>query len=140
MSTSETITRTDLANILNEVLPNTSVDYIVEQGTDAKTGITWTYRKWNSGISECWGRYSLVVSGTTSWGSMYYTPAQTVTFPTSLFTGVPTVSLATANNSVVGWGGSNSISSSSVDVLLYRPTSASAGTATIDIVAKGTWK
>lgn len=27
-------------------------DYIVEQKTD---GI-WTYRKWNSGIAECWGR------------------------------------------------------------------------------------
>lgn len=29
-------------------------DYIVEQGT---SGI-WTYRKWNSGIAECWGRYT----------------------------------------------------------------------------------
>lgn len=27
-------------------------DFIVEQGT---SGI-WTYRKWNSGIAECWGR------------------------------------------------------------------------------------
>lgn len=27
-------------------------DYIVEQGTSN----SWTYRKWNSGISECWGR------------------------------------------------------------------------------------
>ena len=27
------------------------VDFIVEQGT---SGI-WTYRKWNSGVSECWG-------------------------------------------------------------------------------------
>lgn len=27
-------------------------DYVVEQGT---SGI-WTYRKWNSGIAECWGR------------------------------------------------------------------------------------
>lgn len=29
-------------------------DYIVEQET---SGI-WTYRKWNSGIAECWGRYT----------------------------------------------------------------------------------
>lgn len=29
-------------------------DYIVEQGT---SGI-WTYRKWYSGIAECWGRYT----------------------------------------------------------------------------------
>ncbi len=35
----------------------TAVDYIVEQGT---SGI-WTYRKWNSGIAECWGRTDIVV-------------------------------------------------------------------------------
>lgn len=29
-------------------------DYVVEQGT---SGI-WTYRKWNSGIAECWGYWS----------------------------------------------------------------------------------
>ena len=29
-----------------------AADYVVEQGT---SGI-WTYRKWNSGIAECWGR------------------------------------------------------------------------------------
>ena len=38
-----------------------SVDYIVEQGT---SGI-WTYRKWNSGIAECWGKktYSSLSKG-----------------------------------------------------------------------------
>ena len=34
-----------------------SVDFIVEQGTE---GI-WTYRKWNSGIAECWGTYEYTV-------------------------------------------------------------------------------
>ena len=42
-------------------------DYIVEQGT---SGI-WTYRKWNSGIAECWG--STTASGVinTAWGGIY---------------------------------------------------------------------
>lgn len=31
--------------------PFKGVDYIIEQGT---SGI-WTYRKWNSGVAECWG-------------------------------------------------------------------------------------
>lgn len=39
--------------------PSTLADYVVEQGTD---GI-WTYRKWNSGIAECWG-YTSVPSAT----------------------------------------------------------------------------
>ncbi len=47
----------------------TGADYIVETGTSGK----WTYRKWASGIGECWvtlGFTSLNVSNT--WGSMYY--------------------------------------------------------------------
>lgn len=36
-------------------------DYIVEQGT---SGI-WTYRKWNSGVAECWGIYSNTISAST---------------------------------------------------------------------------
>lgn len=31
------------------------VDFVVEEGT---SGI-WNYRKWNSGLAECWGRYEL---------------------------------------------------------------------------------
>lgn len=33
---------------------DTIADYIVETGT---SGI-WTYRKWNSGIAECWGYWT----------------------------------------------------------------------------------
>lgn len=42
-------------------------DYVVETGTD---GI-WTYRKWASGIAECWGGGSLT-NGTyaTTWNGM----------------------------------------------------------------------
>ena len=40
-----------LKNTLKAITKALSVDYIVEQGT---SGI-WTYRKWNSGIAECWG-------------------------------------------------------------------------------------
>lgn len=45
-----------------------AVDYIVEQGTK---GI-WTYRKWSSGVAECWGtttQKSLTLSAT--WGNLY---------------------------------------------------------------------
>ena len=137
MSTSETITRTDLTNILNEVLPNTSVDYIVEQGT---SGI-WTYRKWNSGIAECWGTYSYAITGTTQWGSVYYTDIKKVPFPTSLFTSTPTCSVTAVSSGVQGWGASNARSTADIDVFLVRPTTASSGAeAFLSIVAKGKWK
>lgn len=57
------------------------IDFIVEQGT---SGI-WTYRKWNSGVAECWGTTSeITVTGCESWGSIYIAdgviPEQTYPF------------------------------------------------------------
>lgn len=46
-------------------------DYIVEQGTD---GI-WTYRKWNSGISECWGMYTVNSTSIASNGYFALSPS-----------------------------------------------------------------
>lgn len=73
MSTSETITRTDLANILNEVLPNTSVDYIIDQGAISGTDGKGHYRKWNSGVLEVWYAYNLQLSNYASYniGGLY---------------------------------------------------------------------
>lgn len=44
-----------------------SADYIVEEG---KSGI-WTYRKWASGIAECWGVYSYNTAISSAWGNAY---------------------------------------------------------------------
>ena len=44
------------------------VDYVVEQGTSG----VWTYRKWASGLAECWGEYTNnEVYYVTEWGSLY---------------------------------------------------------------------
>lgn len=56
---------------LKETTPESAVDYIVDQGT---SGI-WTYRKWNSGIAECWGRIS--ISGLTTTTNLPFTFANT---------------------------------------------------------------
>lgn len=44
-------------------------DYIEEQG---ETGV-WTWRKWHSGLAECWGQFTKSVYGTdwTKWGALY---------------------------------------------------------------------
>lgn len=39
----------DTGNLTNHIK-----DYVVEQGTND----IWTYRKWNSGVAECWGNVS----------------------------------------------------------------------------------
>ena len=51
-------------------------DYVVEQGTTAKTGITWTWKKWNSGLAEIDGITDLIESNcNTEWGTGCYVPA-----------------------------------------------------------------
>lgn len=42
-------------------------DYVTEQGS---SGI-WVWRKWYSGIAECWGRATFTTAITDSWGSLY---------------------------------------------------------------------
>lgn len=62
------------------------IDYIVDEGTD---GI-WTYRKWASGVAECWGYVSASSTAmTTHYGSMYYSSLITQAFPSGLFMNYP---------------------------------------------------
>ena len=65
-------------------------DYIVEQGTKD----IWTYRKWNSGRAECWGRREVDVNVTSSWGTtgFYYGTIGTINFPFK-FSEVPAVNV-----------------------------------------------
>ena len=57
------------------LINNKEVDYIVEQGTSNG----WAYRKWNSGIAECWLESNLSITGSTPVaymnGSAYYSYA-----------------------------------------------------------------
>lgn len=53
---------------LNSGVPVTGLaDYVMEQGS---SGI-WVWRKWYSGIAECWGRATFTTAITDSWGSLY---------------------------------------------------------------------
>ena len=142
---SETITRNDLKAVLDEVLPNASVDYIVEQGT---SGI-WTYRKWNSGVAECWGKGT--ISGTwTAWGSVYHIE-KTFDYPFA-FASVPVVqafsqaqSVSGVSSSIMSVGSYIGLADTALqehcNVALFRAT---AGTNSVnypcDIYAIGRWK
>lgn len=67
---------------LQEIEPQ--ADYIVEQGTD---GI-WTYRKWNSGIAECWG-YTEQALSTVGVGNEFACLGEYIPLPNELFTAAP---------------------------------------------------
>lgn len=112
-----------------------SVDYVVEEGTD---GI-WTYRKWASGIAECWGQYYMSIPSMTAWGSCYYSPYVTINYPSGLFTVDPSVSI-TRTGGLEGWAGCQTTNVNSVvGAYLLRPATGS-GTTVLAISAKGGWK
>lgn len=66
---------------------NEIVDFPIEEGSD---GI-WSYRKWHSGIAECWGLYPITgAKVTTALGSLYETAVNYQQyFPKGLFIDTP---------------------------------------------------
>lgn len=111
----------DLKALLSKILDALKVDYVVEEGT---SGI-WTYRKWNSGIAECWG-YKNISTTFASWGSWYYISVTGDNYPTGLFTlvtsvqGQLTVSNADTISSIVSRTASMAITAPNITGV--RPT------------------
>lgn len=117
-------------------------DYVVAQGTD---GI-WTYRKWNSGVAECWGSSTINynINCTTQQAQGVYTDSTfkdaSASLPSGLFT---SVSFATANARSNGYSIAQ-VSGMSATTLTYRmwcsyPTTLNTN-AVIDLHVKGNWK
>lgn len=114
-------------------------DYIVEQGTD---GI-WTYRKWNSGVAECWG-YKLTSGTFSAWGSGYSHDIPPENFPTGLFTAMPycfVTSSCTDANSVSSANADYTTKDHAPGITVWRGTSVSGSHNFASwYYAKGTWK
>lgn len=122
---------------LTKILDALKADYIVEQGT---SGI-WTYRKWNSGIAECWGKEAKVTPVTTAWGNGYVSSQLSTSFPSGLFVNAPITNMYVSG----GYSGiiSNSNSpptASSVAYAIFRPAQCASQTFYAHVHAVGTWK
>lgn len=63
------------------------VSVIEEEGT---SGI-WTYRKWSSGLAECWGEVTVRASITDAIGSMYMKVTDYFSWPDALFSVAPKI-------------------------------------------------
>lgn len=80
----------NIKKTLTKILDALKADYIVEQGT---SGI-WTYRKWNSGVAECWGAKFITVNSWATWGAnpqLNYISCAEENYPTGLFINVYSV-------------------------------------------------
>lgn len=128
----------------NTIIPNVSADYVIEKGRyqpPSDNRITWTYRKWASGVSECWGNWSgseKLSSGTSPFSSQWL---KSIPYPPNLFINpsYPNVSTSAAIGSGYAILGKNYPHSDEVQVLYY-----SSSTGTVPITAWfyiiGHWK
>lgn len=111
-------------------------DYVVEKGASGD----WTYRKWNSGVAECWrtiadNRPSTAFSAT---GSVYYRNVTGIGFPSGLFTARPKVVVNADFNNV---GSASAIGVSATGFTITELSAVSTARAvTLDIYAVGTWR
>ena len=110
-------------------------DVVVEQGIDGE----WTYRKWGSGIAECWGVFTTSSAhyGTALGGYAYNA---TITFPNNLFITSPRVTYSSTVAS--GHACSSTIlglSAASTNVYCIA-TASGTQTCTWHMDVKGRWK
>lgn len=117
---------------------NLLADFIVEQGT---SGI-WTYRKWNSGIAECWGTYEQKnVSVSNAWGAMFESQGYNVALPSGLFKATPTFTVALDSSlGCMLQMYSQGTTSSTPYWCAIRPYAGTIDNLKASITAKGRWK
>lgn len=132
----------DLKALLSKILDALKVDYVVEEGTATPDSYgTWTYRKWKSGVAECWRDFS---SGTfapaTAVGGFYGRVLTTYYFPTGLFIARPEgfFNLSSWGTGYF-WGQMRLTSATTYQVAVWRNDNASSP-ALGSIYAIGYWK
>lgn len=120
--------------------PSGAADFVTEQGT---SGI-WTYRKWNSGIAECWGSVYEVKDCTSAWGSVYDSGAATSqNFPSGLFASAPTLTVTAVGHSTATLQLETSGATLTTRTCSYyytMPYSATGIQATVNFHAVGRWR
>lgn len=133
-------TPAELASDIGVVAP---ADYIVEEGTSSG----WQYRKWNSGVAECWR--DLSVSGkacSTAVGSWYRTAPLSVGAYPFTFTAAPNLQMQFETFAGTGglvWSTGTAGSTPKTrpaNIYIIRMASAASITGTVHYYAIGKWK
>ena len=119
-------------------------DYVVETGT---SGI-WTYEKWESGKSVCWGTKSHTVTTWYGWGNLQegFPAFDSISYPSGLFLSYPCLEFTVD-------GGANGAGSCGIELFkngsatqtpycyILRPNAlVASATYYVHITANGVWK
>ena len=109
-------------------------DYVVEQGTSG----SWTYRKWNSGVAECWRRIS--ASGQSGGGTLnsWYYRLLSYNFPTGFFKTVPVCNIDAKWGTGVSWANAREVTTTSAGATFI--SNQASGNMEGSIYAIGKWK
>lgn len=124
-------------------------DYILDQYSVQCTNnsnITWICKKWNSGISEVYGQYTIIpteTAGWSAWGSLYeFGPFGPFNFPDGIFIDTPIFfSSGFGIQSIVSIENSTPCTSTSTPTFyLLRPNTGYANAVWCNFMAIGKWK
>lgn len=132
----------------NEIQMN---DFVVEQGTkttgSGNSQANWVYRKWNSGVAECWCRKHVSTAVNTTWGNLYVSGALSYTnLPWGVsFTDIPVANITIAPNNSGAFliaGGNTSLTATNTGgyEIARGSALASASNFYINYYAIGKWK
>ena len=114
-------------------------DYVVDTGT---SGI-WTFRKWNSGIAECWlaaGYMASEVPTTmTANGQLYESNVMTIALPSGLFSATPNVTIDTQQGGGMFFKATGDTTKDSITYEMLR-TNATKAAARMSVQCKGKWR
>lgn len=115
-------------------------DYVVESGfTDG-----WYWRKWFSGLAECWGDFSHSFSITDVYNGVYFANSETYeTFPAGLFVDIKTCFIAPQPGyaAITGIEYAGGITTTrTMSYFPYRVESSVSTSAWISVEARGLWK
>ena len=118
----------------------TNTPMVIEEGSTGSNP-AWSYRKWSTGVAECWGRGSFSVSYS-GWGSLYSSGYGQWNYPSNLFIAEPvcTVSPIVGNGDAWIYGSGSGTKDKTTKVAYIRPTSAGSGTGYVAIYSVGKWK
>lgn len=135
-----TTARSITAQRLDIAIKSKFADYIVEQGQD---GNNWTYCKWNSGKSECWGKITTTLTGQ-SWGGGTEFAGSALGYPSGLFLTAPVFELSVASDpSTIPRAWKKGTATSTPNLGAFRPDTSYVGVGvSIDFSchAIGIWK
>lgn len=113
------------------------IDFVVDSGT---SGI-WSYRKWNSGFAECWGKtYKTINAAALNYSNFYYSNTQEQSFPFE-FKEVSYLSAEGGSQSAINFIRSFGGTNSAIRYILITldPNQTSVG-ANVNLYACGKWK